>query len=353
MIRRSIPFLLAAATALTGCGGSGEKPGSSCPVVGNRGPGLAADSTYLLIANSLGEDWQAAPLGRAHPAALPAHGLTGQAPNDLEVVGDRLYVLNSGDNSLTEVELATGETARCLDLGTGVSPWALAVDPTDSTRAWITTFSSGELLEVDLAAFHVTRRILVGTAAEGLWVGADRIAVTLTGYDGAAGSYGNGTVVMLDRPTLAVDARIPVPPNPQFVLRGADGSLQVICTGDYGAVSGLVVRLASSEASARDTLALGGTPYRATLAPGGTVFVAAFFGGILSYDSGSFTPVHDSGNPVRAEAGYSDVLAAGGRLYAANFDRDAVLVLDSAGAATDTILAGDGPSALALRPAGR
>jgi YVTN family beta-propeller protein len=302
------------------------------------------------VASGLSEEWLAVDLTGDAPVVMPERGLTGRIPNDLDRVGDRLYVVNSGENTVSVVDLATGRSTGCLDIGSGTNPWALFVDPADSTRGWLTTFLTGELLELDLAGVRVLRRRAVAPAMEGVWADSERVAVTLTGFNGTEGDFGQGEVVVFEKSTLTEVARFPVPTNPQFLFEGGDGRLHVICSGNFRDVTGRVVRIESDLSAARDTLVLGGSPSRAALAPDGVAYVAAFFGGLMAYDTLGFLPLHDAGNPLLDAPGFTDVLVQGGRLYAASFEVDAVAVLDLAGGTLlGEFLAGDGPVALALR----
>jgi DNA-binding beta-propeller fold protein YncE len=197
----------------------------------------------------------------------------------------------------------------------------------------------------------VLRRHHVGPALEGLWVGPTEVAVSLTGFEGTAGKFGDGTVVVLTKSTLAERARLPVPPDPQTIFAGADGRLHVVCTGDFAQVTGRVVRLEADYGAVRDTLVLGGSPQRVAMAPDGTAYLAGYYGGVLAYDTGRFLPLHTSDNPLLPEPGYSAVAFHDGRLYAANFELDAVAVVDAAsGAVAGGFLCGDGPIALAVVP---
>ena len=344
-------WMFAAALLVVGCSSGTEKPGTLCPTLNDQGPALDATRAYLVVANSLGEDWLAARLHTADLAPLTERGLTGRAPNDLDVVGDYLYMVNSGDNTISVVELASGLTIGCIGTGTGSNPWEFAVDPANPSRAWVTCFLSGELLEIDLDARKVLRRVAVGSGLEGLWVGPTEVAVSLTGFEGTIGAFGNGTVIVLTKSTLAEHVRLAVPPNPQTIFTGADARLQVVCTGNFSDVTGRVVRLEADYSAVRDTLLLGGSPQRVALAPDGTAYLAGFYGGILAYDTAGFSALRTTANPLLPESGYSALALVQGRLYAANFDLDAVVVVDLAsGTIVDDFLAGDGPIALVPVP---
>lgn len=342
---------VAIALLVAGCSSGTEKPGTLCPTLHDQGPAMERTRAYLVVANSLGEDWLAAPLGATDLTPLPERGLTGRAPNDLDIVGDFLYMVNSGDNTISVVELESGLTVGCIGTGTGSNPWEFAVDPANPRRAWVTCFLSGELLEINLDHRQVLRRVAVGSGLEGLWVGPTEVAVSMTGFEGTIGAFGNGTVVVLTKSTLAERVRLAVPPNPQTIFTGADARLHVVCTGNFADISGRVVRLETDYSAVRDTLVLGGSPQRVALALDGTVYLAGFYGGILAYDSAGFTALRTTDNPLLPESGYSALALVGDRLYATNFDLDAVVVVDVAsGAIVDDFLAGDGPIALAVAP---
>jgi len=349
---RGLLVPLAAAALLFGCSGT-ENPGASCPTADRPGPALLSGRTYLLSVNGLSEDWGAYRPTEGAPVPIGGRGLAGRAPNDVDLVGDRLYIVNSLDNTIQEIDAATGQTVACIEIGPGANPWAFAVDPVDSSRAWVTTFLGGDVVELDLAARRVLRRRKVGPAMEGLLVTPDHIAVTLTGFEGSEGRFGQGEVVVLNRATLEIVARLPVPTNPQDLARGADGRIHVVCTGNFGnaepAVWGSVVRIETDWSAVRDTLTLGGTPARIAVAENGTAFVAAFFGGLLAYDTATFTLYADASAPLEGSPGYSAVAVSGNRAYAANFDLDAILVLDAtARTPLGDVLTGDGPVALAI-----
>jgi DNA-binding beta-propeller fold protein YncE len=344
-------WMLAAALLAVGCSSGTEKPGTLCPTLNDQGPAMERTRAYLVVANSLGEDWLAAPLTAADLAPLSERGLTGRAPNDLDVVGDFLYMVNSGDNTISVVDMGSGLTVGCIGTGTGSNPWEFAVDPANPSRAWVTCFTSGELLEIDLDRRRVARRVTIGSGLEGLWVGLTEVAASLTGFEGTIGAFGNGTVVVLTKSTLAERARLAVPPNPQTIFTGADARLHVVCTGNFSDVTGRVVRVEADYSAVRDTLVLGGSPQRVALALDGTAYLAGFYGGILAYDTANFIALRTTANPLLPESGYSAVAIEQGRLYAANFDLDAVVVVDLAsGTIVDDFLAGDGPIALALVP---
>lgn len=349
-------FAPAAAALVAGCAGD-DPAAPACALREGRGPALGASTPYLLVAGSLSEEWGAIALRPEGASMIPERGLVGRAPNDIAVQGERLLVVNSLDNELQIVDLTTGVSIGCVPLGAGANPWDVELDPAAPDRAWVTTWLSGELLEVDLTAGRVVRRRELAPGAEGLLVETERITVTLTAFQGPEGVYGQGEVVTLDKTTLAERSRVAVPTNPQHVLRAADGTLHVTCTGNYGnpppARRGRIVRIEPDGGTVRDTLELGGAPVRAVLAANGVVYLPSFGGGILAYDPVGFTVVRGAANPIAPELSFAAAAAHGDRLYAASFEDDAMVAVDlDGGEIVDALLLGlDGPIALAVRPA--
>lgn len=346
----ALPLLLLGIVA--GCSDSGTAP-TAC--VFSEGPALDPTLSYILEVGTLSEDWGAVGLG-VQPHALGTRGLTGVAPNDVDVVMNQAYIVNSGDNTISAVDLSSGRTRGCIETGTGTSPWAFAADPSNPLRGWVTTFTTGELLEVDLNHLKILRRITVGPALEGLLVTADRVQVTLTGFDLDTFTYGQGQVITYDKASLTETARVDVPTNPQFLLTGKDGRTHVVCTGDFGFPApgsfGKIVRLEADGATVRDTLEMGGSPAKGTVSLDGIAYLVSYAGGVLAYDTGSFQVVHGIDDPLLPETGYMDVVAAGPTLFAVNFEEDAMAVVTLASEIRrdDVPLASDGPVALASRP---
>jgi len=345
-------FAVLVALAAFGCNDHDTTVEPACRT--EAGPALDPSHNHVVVVGSLSEDWTAVNTdGGLHRVGS---GLAGRSPNDADLIGGLLYVVNSLDNAVQVIDPATGATVGCIALGAGANPWELRPDPGRADRAYVTTFLGGQVLELDLSARTVLRRATVGAGLEGLLVTDTRVLVTLTGYAGSEGVFGQGYVVVLDKATLAETARLPVPTNPQFLLEVPDGGVHVICTGNFGnpppAVYGTVARLTPDLAAVRDTLPLGGSPFRADVAPDGTVYVAAFYGGLLAYDANAFHVLRGPEAPIEGSAGYAAVAVAGDRVYAVNFDLDALVVVDTATqAVVNDLVVGDGPVAVVWIPA--
>lgn len=340
-----------------GCSESSE-PGNdgdllgTCPAPTTAGPVLG-NGAYAVVVNSLSEEWVVFNLDTG--TLLPTRGLTGRSPNDVDVIQNRLYFTNSLDNSIQVVSTETGEETGCITLGAGCNPWAFAVDEANPEIGYSTCFLSGDLREVDVTNEDVVRSLDLGPGIEGLLVTPQYVWVTQTAFNGAEGDYGQGEVLLVDRSNWEVASRIPVPTNPQFLLKVGD-FVDVICTGNYGTqpnpTFGKVARIDMSTLQVSDTLELGGSPVEAATGPVNHVYVAAQAGGILSYDSTTFSLVHGTQNPLEGTGGYSGVAFHGDILLVTNFNLDALVGFDLGNGELlvhETIV-GDGPVSVFVLP---
>ena len=80
-------------------------------------------------------------------------------------------------------------------------------------------------------------------------------------------------------------------------------------------------------------------------------FVTAFFGGLMAYDTNTFTRLNDISNPIHPATGFTDVVVQNGTVYAVNFDVDAMLIVDpSSRSVIGDLLVRDGPIAIVAYP---
>ena len=341
-----------------GCSSSGPEP-AECPQ--SVGPALQENGTYVLVAHTFDETWRAVsmqkePIQRiSAPGLLPETGLLGRAPNDLDIVGGRMYAVNSLSNSVQELDLTTGETLGCIDLGVDVSPWELLVDPEDPGRGFVTGWLSGELLEVDLESRRVTRRVELKPGVQGLCTVGGDLLVTSIAFK-SEGEFGQGEVFVLSKDSLKLTRTLSVPTNPQSFVVDAIGLVHVICTGDYNKTSGSIARLNSKRTAVQDVLPLGGSPNRAVLAPNKTIYVSGF-NGIMTYDAQSFTVLRGAENPLLpnpvAEGGYTDIEISGGAVIASHLGSVStpgflVWISIAQGTILNEVIVGNGPAALAV-----
>jgi len=281
-----------------------------------------------------------------HTATLgPANA--NAVPNAAVVSGDRLFVVESGTNSVEVFALPGLSRLATVDLGAGSNPYGIALG---DGAVFVTNWVAGDLARIDLATLGVTARSAAGTAPQGVAVAAGRVFVANTGYAGASG-YLRGAVTVHDAVTAAAEETLYVGTNPQVVFADSTGTLNVLCTGDYVTSHGRVFFIDPAVPAVVDSLELGGSPGLATLAQSGKVYVTGYFDGLLLYDAVARSVLRGPASPVASGVGFSGMAfdPVEGRLYVASFEEDGVRVIDTTTEAQlAPFAAHDGPVACAL-----
>ena len=306
------------------------------------GPGgilRPAGDTLLFVLNTLSEDLSLVDVAVESLLAHP-YARAGLWANRMAWVPDgRLLVVNSGDNALQVISLADG-LVDTVFLGDGKNPYDVAVS-TRFHRAYVTNWLDHTLSVVDLDSLTVVEEAGVCTNPQGVAVVGDRVFVSCVDF---LHNYADGGVMALDALTLDSLWFRPVGVNPQAVLVDREGGLYVLATGDYAAVEGVLYRLDLS-GNLRDSVVLGGSPGSLSYTDG-VLVVAGFSGGVVLWDA-------DREQEIRrfAESNVADAVLAGGRLFLALFDRDRVVMVDTAtGQVLRVFAVGDGPVDLLVVP---
>ena len=152
----------------------------------------------------------------------------GDVANSASIIGDYLYVVvnNShtvevaGKNDLTSV-------ARIeIDDTNGGSPRQLL--QVDENRAFVTNLFDNSISVIDLTTNTVTGTFPVAGFPEGLVMAGGKVFVALSGL-----GSGN-SVAVVDPVAMEVTNTLEVGDNPQVIRVHSNGTVWVLCTGDYG-----------------------------------------------------------------------------------------------------------------------
>jgi YVTN family beta-propeller protein len=305
-------------------------------------------SDRLYVVNGLSETLSRVDLsdGSVYEDVLPL----GAVPNDIVIRDDRAYVVNSGSATLTVIDVTADTLVTTIDLGAGNNPWTgiLADDHTMYVSNWL----GNSVSRVDLTSGTVASVIPVGTAPEGMVLVGSDLYVANSGWNGAG--YDLGTVSVIDTAGDSVVAVIPVGVNPQDLALDPGGEVNVVCTGDYWQALGTVYVIDSATRAVTDSIYTGGAPGRAALTPTGLLYMAAggWFGvgEVYLVDALRNALVHGAADPILAGVGTMDVAADDeGRMFAAAFADNRVVVFDVPDLPVDSIDVGNGPTAIDIR----
>lgn len=249
----------------------------------------------------------------------------GTIPNWMEVSGGQGYVVNSGDNSLQIVNLATGAALGTINIGPGTNPWRVAVGP--AGKLYVSELLTDRVAVVEGGA--VTGRISVGKAPQGLALANGKLYVTCTGFDFGTFTYGPASVSVIDAATDAVLTSIPVGTNASDIALAPDGMLHVVCTGDFASVHGSVYVIEPATDTVADTIAVGGYPGSIDIAANGrayvitTSFTVPAQRGLIIYDAATHEIIRSGDNPLPV-AGATNPFAVAvgpdGRVYVCDFN---------------------------------
>jgi len=117
-------------------------------------------------------------------------------------------MVNLGSDKLLELDAATGEQRRALDIGNGAN--GVLAHP-DGQRAFVLNQLFGYVQVVDLAAWQVVDLIPVGRAPQGMVLSPDRQALYVA-------NAGSGSVSVVDLATRTVKDTLNIGGTPASLL---------------------------------------------------------------------------------------------------------------------------------------
>jgi len=218
---------------------------------------IASGSSVQVAFNQIGVSYE----GLVQTVAV------GKGPNSVAVSqdGTKVYVANSGSNSVSVIDTASGFIAATI--GVGSAPYGVAASP-DGSSVYVANSSSNTVSVINVATNTVTGTIGgVGEQPEFLAVSPDGTRVY-------TGNYSSNSVSVIDTATNTVADTILVGAGPQGIAVSPDGTrAYVACTGSPAAAV-LVIDTAKNRVIGK--IAVGSSPVGVAVSPDGTrVYVAA------------------------------------------------------------------------------
>jgi len=260
----------------------------------------------------------------------------GKWPNAILHHNGRLYVTNSGDNSIVMYDESTFEKLGRLYLGKNANPWAVIVK-SGTDKGCVPNWLADEAAIVNLADLTVIASVPVGNTPEGGAYAAGKFYVCNTNYTGGIPEFGPGSVSVIDSDSYALLATITVGTNPQSAIAfPSKKEVHVICTGVNGADDGSVVIIDTDTDTVADTLSIGGSPVGSEQGVNwaNKIVYLTSDKGLLAYNYETRTIVHDSSNPIDTSKAPADYILGtafdevNNRIFVCNFTQDEIIVLD-------------------------
>ncbi len=279
----------------------------------------------------------------------------GQIPNRILARGDKIYVVNSTPPGITVIDGRTDAVVLTIPLAEGSNPWSMEF--VGANKAYVTNLLSNSVTVVDLASGDSLNTIPVGEGPQGILVVNNTAYVANTG---GFPDFSPSTVSVIDILSDTVTKTVPVATNPQDLALSPDGTIHVVCTGNFGNIAGKVYIIdpfgdTDFTPAVVDSILIGGSPGDIVITTEGIAYLADFGDGnhgfLYSYDVFTKTVFHHASNPILVGRGATSLLFdnSTGDLYVNNFSDDAVQRLDAAtGAVLDTLAFGDGAQDMAI-----
>ena len=280
----------------------------------------------------------------------------GHWPNFMAIQAGQGYVVNSGDNNVQIFDLNDLSLLGAIDLGTGNNPMQIALL---DGRAYVSNLLSGTVSALNLGTQEVVASIPVGNKPTSVAAAAGKVFVGNANYEVDpvtwVTTYGDGTVSVIDPATNEVSNTINVGTNPQAMAVDAQGRLHVVCTGDYGSITGEAWLInPASEQVIGDPIAIGGSPGSISFSAAGVAYLISTSWaepsqrGLLAYDAGTLEVIHSGSSLVQIGTNPFGALAADGYVYVTDFDEDSLYRYDPLSEeVTNLGVVGDGPQFLA------
>ncbi len=276
-------------------------------------------------------------------------------PNDILIVRDTAYIVNSGTSDIFMYDLIDKQVVREIYLGADRNPWKMAQIAPDTFL--VTNWLTNTIAKFTSTGVIIDESPISGANPQGIIVRGDTSFITTVSFVWQDTSYDHGFVAAWDNRGDSVLAPIQVGENPGDLTFGPNDELYVVCTGEYDG-TGSVYVLDPNQMVVLDSILIGGDPTDIEILPDNTGFLAAGEGWwppgspghVLTFDAGSHAILRGSSNPILTDGGVMSVtIASDSTVFSLNFADDTVTELDSAGTIIRTFLVGDGAQVAAVR----
>jgi YVTN family beta-propeller protein len=275
---------------------------------------------------------------------------TGPVPNQVAYYNHLLYVVNSGSASLQIINPTTNQSIDEIPLPINSNPLNINFG---GDYAYVSGFLTASVYKIDLVSRTVADTFAVGQSPAALVVADGILYVTNTAFNPVNFSYGQGSVSVMSLANGQELARINVGKNPQGIIEGPDGLINVICTGNYSTVSGSIHFINPIGFTVIDTINIGGEPFWPVLDQIGRCYVSAGGwagnGTVFYYDANSRQVIRGTGNPINIAVGAMGLaIDSAGILYCTAQQANVLSKFNNQGETMANFAVGSGPSSVTI-----
>ena len=337
------------------------------PVKGSIDGESVNSADRMVIVNNLGET-----LSVVYPDGAVKNDiqLTGQSPNDIVVGSPYLYIVNSLSNSVLVLSEENLSVISEISVGSGKNPMSACVISKGIVA--VSCFRSGTIEIVDVVQGKVVNSmdlnsinlpsdvaVIAGKIfPTGIAYLAGKIFVCLANLTDAYGGLsaaGPGVVAVIDLNSFSVKCTIILKGADPVFARAYGSKVIVACAGHYSGDirtggggfrgDGTIEVIDASTVTLDYSLEVNAAPFSFTVSEDGILLASNAMGGTIPRVDLSSRKI----GYVSTDASYiSSVCVSGSSIYALDFNRDRLMVLDEDGNVKATYVVGDGPIAILL-----
>ncbi|HPN37172.1 MAG TPA: hypothetical protein PL041_02130 [Melioribacteraceae bacterium] len=218
----------------------------------------------------------------------------GDTGNEMVIFGNKGYIAVDNSNKIEIINMDTFKSLGFIDLGGAGSPRDVVI--VDSTLGYVTSLYNDKLVKFNPTTKQILKDIRVGGKPEAAVYANGKIYVTNSGF-------GNeNTVSVVDIITDSEIAKLKVGLNPRFAHTADDGTVYVVCSGQYDATGrGGIYKIVNLTVT--DSVIVNNNPGESCLTSNTQMIVANSFGlykvnlSTMSIDSTPFVNAMDI-NPI-------------------------------------------------------
>ncbi len=252
--------------------------------------------------------------------------------------GNRLFVVNSGDGTMSVLDTRTGRTLSTINVGG--TPMGLAMTP-DGKTAWVSNNEDNNVEPIDTSTLRTGAVVRVGSHPRDLAISSD-------GHTMYVSNNWSNSVTPIDLRTQRAGAEIRVGLRPTGLSLTPDGRRLLVVNGASNDVT--PIDLSGAQPQPQKPIPVGISPLAIAVSPDGRIAYVA------NHANSTVTPIDLQTNTARApiEAGGAPaavMFSSDGRIAYVILSRDnAYVTIDVAnGAVSAPVLLGNGPIAIVAK----
>jgi DNA-binding beta-propeller fold protein YncE len=281
--------------------------------------------------------------------AVTNHILTlGLWPNDILIVRDTAYIVNSGSADVYMYDLIVQSKVRTIDIGSNRNPYRIAQIAPDTFI--VTNWMTNTITKITSTGEKLGESPITGDYPQGILVRGDTSFITTVSFVWNDTSYDHGFVAAWDNRGDSTILPIQVGENPNDITLGPDGNLYVVCTGEYNGTGSIYI-INPDQLAVLDSIIMGGDPTDIEIVEGGIGFLPAgggwwppgSQGDVLTFDAVTGIVLHSGSNPLKTDGGPMTVtIASDSTVFSFNYAASTVTEIDKDGNLLRRFLVGDG-----------